>query len=179
MCQTLVFDSLLGIERLMHLSHCHDAYNNDWTERGFYNFNKGPKTAVTRVWEPFLDLLEGLRANGTNIVILAHQQQKPYNNPLGSDYDEILPSCDKATLLSTNRWVDLIALYRMEASLDGKGVKKKIVLGQESRILYLEPTSGMVAKNRFGLPPSLVLEDSYQSAYNIFESAFRKLVQHG
>lgn len=175
-CQTLVLESILGLERLSHIHHCEDAFDGDWSDKGFMSFNKGPKQSASRVWVPFLEQLEDIRNVGINVLLLGHSAQKTYQNPTGPDYDEFTCQCDKATWAETNKWADLIVFYRSEVDLEGKQLKKKIRVGTEDRVLYLSPCAAWPAKNRFGLPPSIVVGESYKEAYQSFESAFLKLM---
>jgi len=171
-CETLVEDSLTGFEKLCFHHHCNEHYNGDLTKEGFYAYGQGPKQAAKFDWSDYIDLLDAVREAGINVILLAHAQVKPYNNPEGPDYDRFIPYLDKETWQAIHRWAQSLLFYNYCVSTEKKGLKTKAKDGERQIVTSWTPAAD--AKNRYGLPQYIEAGCSGKEAYENFEAAFRK-----
>ena len=150
----VVFDSLTGIEKLCFVHHCHEYFDDDWTNKGFYSYQQGPRNAAKTDWPRFLASLDQHRANGVNVVVLAHTTIRQEPNPDGPDYSRFVPAADKAVWEITSRWAQgtLYYNYYVEPKIDPKqGMRKKVKADDDRRMIYTVYSPAWEAKNRFGL----------------------------
>lgn len=173
-CQTLVYDSVTGFEKLCFVDHCERLFEGDWSDKGFFAFQKGPKNAAKTDWPNFIDCLIACMQSGVNIVLLAHSQVKTYNNPDGPDYDRYTPVMDKETWQVTARWAKAILFFNYTVSLEKKGIGKAKAKGDVGRMIFTEHAAAYDAKNRYNLPMTIDAGMSGKEAYDNFEAAFRR-----
>lgn len=177
--RTLAIDTLNGAERLCHEYTCAQYFNNDWTDKGFASYQKGPEVALSE-WRQLLGLLDELRAQRKmTVVALCHTKIAPYKNPLGPDYDRFQPDVDKRTWSLTAKWADAILFGNFETAVTAvkenkrTGEQKGKGIGGNVRILYTERTAAYDAKNRLGLPPEIEMGESPEQAWQNFLSALK------
>lgn len=173
-CETVVFDSLTGFEKICFQHHCRENFDDDWSVKGFYSFQQGPKNAAKTDWPRFLDALEIIRANGKNVILIAHAQVKTFNNPEGADYDRFTPYLDKETWQQTHRWAKAVLFYNYHVEIEKKGPRAKADPDSERRFLYTEWSPAYDAKNRYGLDPLIDAGRSGEDAFQAFATAFKK-----
>jgi len=173
--ETVVVDSLTGIEKLCFHHHCQENFEGDWSSRGFYSYQQGPKTAAKTDWPEFLDLCEACRGNGVNVFLVAHSTVKPYNNPEGKDWDRWIPRLEKDIWDATHRWAQAVFFLNHAVELDEKGARKKAKGDSERRVIFTEGFSHFDAKNRMGISPVLDMGDSGLEAYTSLKEAMESL----
>lgn len=161
--ETLAIDTLGGLERSCHANVCRREFGGDWGEKGFGAFGRGVKLAVTD-WVDLLSRLDRLRmARGVCIVMLAHAKTETFKNPVGPDYDRFVPDCDSKTWAATARWCDATlfggfrAIVKQEQRDTGNALKKGKMLDDTERVIHTQNGGAFVAKNRYGMPPEIVL----------------------
>lgn len=171
--KTLALDSFGGFEKQCFEEHCEKYFEGNWTSKGFYSYQAGPKNAAKTDWPRFQDALGSVLDAGINIIGIGHSTKKPYSNPLGNDYDRFIPALDAATWEITSRWFGIVAFYNKHVDTEKKGAKTKAKLESEMRFLYLDGSAGFDAKNQFGLESSIQLPENAEEAYKEFENVFR------
>jgi hypothetical protein len=126
-------------------------------------YGKGYK-AVGTEWRAFLARLERLqRAQGMNILALAHCHMKKYSPPDSEPYDRFdLKVSDTASAL-VREWVDAHFFAQHEVVVTkAQGESKKRGFATGDRIIHTVASAGISAKNRYGLPPVMKLNrDTY------------------
>lgn len=170
--QTAVFDSFTGFEKLIFVHHCDKYFDGDWSSKGFYSYMQGPKNAAKTDLPQFLDALEDIRAAGINVILIAHSEVKPYNNPEGSDYDRFVPVCDKSSWQQIHRWSKAVLFYNYFVEIETQGPRAKANTTTEQRYIYTEWSPAYDAKNRYGLEPLIDAGESGADAFQAFAEAF-------
>jgi len=176
--ETLVGDSLTGFEKLCFIHHCEEYFDGDWSRQGFYSYQQGPKNAAKTDWPRFLEALDGVRAAGINVVLIAHSQVKGYTNPEGPDYDRYIPYMDKETWSAVHRWAKAILFYNYHVEIDRSkklGPRDKARTEVEERFIYTDWSPAFDAKNRWGLESLLDAGDSGEEAFKAFRAAYKKV----
>jgi hypothetical protein len=172
--QNLVGDSLTGLEQLCFTYHCREFFDDDWTSKGFYSYQQGPKNAAKTDWPRFLTALNALLASGVNVWLVGHSEIKSFANPVGPDYDQFVPCLDKATWGITHRWAKAVFFYNYYDNVEKKGSKHKADMEAEQRFIYTARTPVFTAKNQFGLTPVIDAgSDGEEACRNLME-AFKK-----
>lgn len=159
--QTLVVDSLDWLEELIWAETC---ARNHWQTMETEGFGKA-YVAADAVWREYLDGIKALRdERGMTIVQIAHEQIVRYNNPTTDPYDRHQIKLHKRANALVQEHADIIGFLGYRVSIaeartatqkQGQGTKRGIGGGQ--RVLYFEERPAFIAKNRYGLPPSLDL----------------------
>lgn len=171
--KTLVVDTVDWLEPLCwgHVCRRDKKLNSDGEpDIEEYGFGKGYNAALDE-WRKLLRVLEGLRAKGLNVVMLAHTQLRTFKNPLGDDFDryELKLNLKAGGLLK--EWVDAVLFANFETFAVKKDATSKFEkakgVSSGARYIYTERTAGYDAKNRYGLPPQLAL------SWREFEAAAR------
>jgi hypothetical protein len=101
------------------------------------------------------------------IIVIAHTEDKVVDDTMIGSYTRSVPKLHKRATALFCEWADILGFLTVErTSRDvgkdgGRETRTSRTTGQ--RILYLEDTGGFVAKNRYDLPPSLLIpkENSY------------------
>lgn len=166
--KTLVNDALTGIERLCFEQHCAEYFDDDWSNQGFYSYNKGPKNAAKKDWPRYIESLKGLWTAGINVILLAHSKVGDADNPSGDDYKTYMPTLDKEIWAHTHNWAKCIIYYGVDTETEKAGSKVKAKKADFDRHLYTELSTHYVAKNRYGLTPVIDAGGSGVEAYKAF-----------
>lgn len=154
--KTVALDTADWLETLIHKQIA--AQNSvDAIEK--IPYGKGYKFAIDE-WRKILEGLDLLRNEKDMItIILAHVKIKRFEDPTADAYDRyILDLHDSAASLLVE-WCDVLgfANHSIATKTTDAGFNKKIIrgIGSGERILYLEERPGFIAKNRYGMPPSI------------------------
>lgn len=171
----VVYDSLTGIEKLCFTHHCHEYFDNDWSNKGFYSYQQGPRNAAKTDWPRFLASLDQHRRNGVNVVILAHTTIRQEPNPDGPDYSRFVPAADKAVWEITSRWAQATFFYNFYAEpRKEKGeTRTKVKADDDRRFIYTTYSPAWEAKNRYGLTPQIDASGSSEEAYKALLKSFQ------
>lgn len=148
---TLVVDSLDWLEPLIHAKTC-EAHNQKSIES--FGYGRG-YTEAQKYWREFLDLINKLRnERGIRIVLIAHNQIKPFHDPLTEVYDRHELKLNKhasALCLEASDMCLFLNYRKGTVKVQGnKGLTNKTV--QSGRVLLTTESPAAVAKNRYALP---------------------------
>jgi len=166
---TLVIDSLTGMERLCYRHVCETEFNNDWSPKGFFSYMQGFEVSSRRYWPTFLEHLDMVRANNVNVLLLAHSEIRRHDDPEREGYDRYEPSVHRKIWSSTHRWAEFVLFANFHVDLEGKGTKKK-AKGGHDRFLHTENSAAYIAKNRLGLPAVISMGNSGAEAFKLFNN---------
>lgn len=177
--KTFVLDTVNGAERLCHEHVCHIDFADDWSDKGFASYQKGPEVALGQ-WRVLLSLLDELRLKRKmTILMLCHTKVAAFRNPLGADYDRFQPDLDKRTWSLTAKWSDAILFANFESMVSSvkenkkTGEQKGKGVGGKVRILYTERDAAYDAKNRLGLAPEIEMGATALEAFANFKAAIK------
>ena len=145
---TYVIDTLDFLERLIFEKVCHDNKKQSISDIGY---NRGYDLAV-ELWFKVFTVLDQLKAQNKNVILIAHEQIRKFESPITGNYDRftlklhpkivnfIFAKCDAVLFMERNFFV----------AADGKAYSKK------GRKIYTEEQPSVLAKNRYGLPSEIV-----------------------
>ncbi len=165
---SLVIDTIGGMERLCHHYVCNRDFKGKWAE-GFLAYAKGYETALPE-WLELLNGLDRVRDAGKRVLLLAHSQVKPYKNPLGEDYDRFTPAVHPKTWNLTHRWSDVVLFLNYHIEVDESGTRAKGKGGQ-ARNMHTEYCAAFEAKNRHRLPAVISMGNSGKEAWGNLTTA--------
>lgn len=170
--QTLVIDTMNGLERLCHEHVCRREYNNNWGEKGFSSYQRGYDVSLAD-WQELLALLDRLREERKMAIFcLTHTKVGPHRNPEGEDYDRYVPDMHRKTWSLTHKWADAVLFANFyDEVVEEKGRAKG--RGGRLRYLYTERHASYDAKNRHGLPSEISMGSSGQDAWNNLRDAVK------
>lgn len=156
--QTIILDTVDHIEPLIFKEVAKEHKKDSIEDIGYA---KGYIFAL-EYWMRLITLIEVCREKrGMNIVLLAHTEVKPHNDPqLPEPYDTYRVKLhSKAANLLVDR-VECVLFANYLTGLDDKGLKTK-AYGDGSRTIYTEFRPAFTAKNRFDLPFSIKFDESF------------------
>ncbi len=162
--KTVVFDTMDWIVR-DHLFPWICAKHNK-TSIDAFEFGAGYKFALAELMV-LLGKLDRLRTiKGMTIVLLAHSEQKTYQNPTGSDYDRFILKMNERLSSVIREWVDILLFANFQVLLKGKrkeGDERALnerakIKGGGARIVFTTPRPEAQAKNRDDLPDTMALD---------------------
>jgi hypothetical protein len=155
---TLVIDSLDWLEPMLWEQVARD---NDFKSVEKEGYGKGFAAAATE-WRVFMNLLRQLRDRRSMIVLMtAHAQVKKFEDPTSEPYDRyLLKLHEKAgnLLIEGSDFVGFMN-YRLSTkeSVDKRTIR---ALGSGERVVHMVERPGYWAKNRYGLPPTIRLQET-------------------
>lgn len=166
--RTYVLDTLDWLEPVIWAQACQDHDKAGIEEFGY---GKGYVEALD-YWRTFLGGLDALRrTKGMNVVLLAHNEIKRYDNPETEPYDRHSIKLHKAANALVSEWADcvLFANYKVFTTKTDVGFKKTKTRALDSaeRLLYTTEKPAYIAGNRYGLPDSLPM------TWQAFEAALK------
>lgn len=161
--KTVVIDTVDHVEPLIFKEVCKAKGKESIEDIGYA---KGYIFAL-EYWNKLVDALETLRdEKGMNVILLAHTDVKPHNDPQQPDpYDRyIVKLHHKAASLLIDR-VENVLFANYFTYVEKKDAGKNKAFGDGSRLMFTEHRPAFQAKNRFELPFQLPLEwDDYDKA---------------
>jgi len=154
--KSLIVDTLDWLEPLL-FSHICKRDKKESIED--YGFGKGYIMAIEE-FRRFIAGLELIRKRGILIMINAHCQIKSFNNPIGDNFDRYELKASKQLAGLVKEWADtvLFARYEILTVKDGGKKSKAKGVGGQKRIVHTEHSAGWDAKNRYGLPVTMVFD---------------------
>jgi hypothetical protein len=177
--KTAVIDALNGVERLCHEYVCHRDFSDDWGDKGFASYQKGPEVALAD-WRLLLGALDRLREmRKMTVVCICHTKVVAFRNPEGADFDRYQPDLDKRTWSITHKWADNVLFGNFETAVTAvkenkkTGEQKGKGVGGQQRVIYTQRHAAYDAKNRIGLPEEIVIPDSVDEAWASFSGAVK------
>lgn len=155
-CMTVVVDSADAAERLCWQKVCQRAKKDSIEAWGY---GKGYVVAAEE-YRKLLEVLDTCIAAGVNVVLIAHSQMRKFERPdEAGAYDRFEVKLNKHVAAMTKEWADAVLFldYETFVSVDEQG-KGKATGGK--RIIRTSHNVSWDAKNRWGLPDKLQLDDS-------------------
>lgn len=156
--ESLVIDTIDAVEVLVHKHVCKAQGKASIEDFGF---GKGYNVALDKLREVFA-MLDTLRAQGVQVILVGHSYVKTFKNPEGEDYDRYqLRVHDKAAGL-IKEWCDTVGFLHFDggsAKLVGDAAQTKRARGWSTgrRLLELHREAAWDAKTRLRLPATLEL----------------------
>ena len=154
--RTLITDTLDRFEPLVWAKAC--AANN-WPSIESPGYGKGYVEA-DRFWREYIDGLNALRRDrGMTIIQAAHSDISRFDDPQSASYSRFDIRLHKRALALLQDEVDAILFINQDVTIktEDQGFNKKRARaeGGSTRLIYTEGRAAFVAKNRYGMPPSL------------------------
>lgn len=153
--KSMVIDTVDHLEALIFRQVCEDKKKSSIEEIGYA---KGYIFALD-YWRELIKAWEDLReAKGMNIILLAHTEVKPFNDPqLAEAYDRYQVKLHpKASGLLVDR-VDEVLFVNYDTVLHSKEGERNKAFGDGSRVIFTETRPSHIAKNRHNLPYRMAL----------------------
>lgn len=161
--KTLVIDSIDWLEGLIFEQVC-DGQNALNPHKKIKNiedigYGKGYIYAIEH-WERFLNALTQIRDHKqTNIILLAHNHIKRYDDPLRESYDRHSLKLHQKAAAIVMEWSDCLFFADKKVYIlkEEVGFKKQInrAKSDNERILHTEESAAFLAKNRYSLPEEI------------------------
>jgi hypothetical protein len=156
--RTLVVDSLDPLEPLIWREAC---TANGWASIETPGYGKGYVVA-DNYWLDFLTGLDFLRRErGMTIVLLAHSAIERIDDPRVASYTSYQLRLHKRARGLVQDWADAILFLAPDLNIQtedaGFGKKRARADGGSTRWLHCEGRPSFVAKNRYGLPPKIMI----------------------
>jgi hypothetical protein len=160
-CSTLVIDTMDAAEQL-----CIASVLAEKGISGMEELDYGKAyTFVNEKFGRMLDALSEVVESGTNVVLLGHTTLSKFERPdETSAYDrwslKLIDSKKASNAALVKAWADMVffADYKITVIKDAKTKKAKGTGGE--RVLRTEHSATWDAKNRFGLPETMPLNDA-------------------
>lgn len=172
--KTLVFDTVGGLERLIHDEVCRREYNGEWGDKGFNSYKAGYEVSLTDV-RVVINAFNKIRDDrGMRVILLGHARVSPFKNPEGPDYDRYTPDCHPKTWSLLHKWADMVLFMNyvtvvQQAKSDP--LKKGKAIGGHQRMMYTEHHASYDAKNRHNLVGEIDMGESGADAWaNLVEA---------
>lgn len=159
--KTYVIDALLGFQQLFFEYITRTMYSND--AKKFSAFYTGPRIDAVGAIPPFLALLSAKLAQGSHVVLIAHQTVETEENATGVDFAKSEIHMDKGIRQCFYKWAPNIFFGNLETLIrDGKADSSG------SRILYTSLSNQHCSKNKLGMPAFIPLGNSPQEGFKNF-----------
>ena len=164
---TVIIDTADQLDILIQDEICRKAGKESLSEFGFGSGFE----MLNRVWIKILSGLEKLVDNGFNLIILAHQQTKTFNDPTLEPYDRISMKLHTKPAGMLFGKMDAVWYYAWETIVSGKSNEKKKAISTGCRILHTKTRAAYEAKDRYDMPDKLEVNDRFN--LSIFEEKIR------
>ncbi len=151
--RTLVIDTLDWLEPILWEHVCRQ---NGWKTLEDPGYGKGPAAALQE-WRVLLSRLESLRNKSKmHILLIGHSEIRTFRNPEAEDYDRYQLKLQPKAGSLIKEWCDCVLFAEWEAHTFKKDNRAKGIL-TGARVLRTERHASYDAKNRYGLPPQVLL----------------------
>lgn len=159
--KTVVLDSLDWFEPLLWAAVCK---RNKWENIEDPGFGKG-YLALDNDWRYFLGRMNTLRdERNMTVILLAHEQIKTFSDPERDSYDQYQLRLHKRAADMVTENADVVGFMNYITMINREkkafGSKDDYVAkgtGSGQRTLYLAERPAFTAKNRFDMPPSVLI----------------------
>lgn len=146
--EAAICDAMCKAQKVTSIAECSGGYGKGFVEMG------------NRFGE-ILTLCDTLISKGMHVVFLAHSLVKKVSPPdQVESYDRYEIALDAKNVAAPLReWAEMILFGKFDTALVKTKEKKfKADLGEQSRTLYTTNSAAWDAKNRFNLPPEIVIQ---------------------
>lgn len=151
--KTIVFDSVDAIQSVMVRELCKQK---GVKELGDMSFGRGYE-ALNTMWIKFMDMVDYIKSRGLNVILVAHDQVKRYEDPRNDGYDRILLLMHQKsanTVISRLDGVFYMA-YDYTVIKSDNAMQKQKAIGSGKRVIFTEERPAFIAKNRFSMPSQI------------------------
>jgi hypothetical protein len=160
--RTVVVDSLDALEALVWRDVC---TSQGWASIEAPGYGKGYVVA-DRWWLDLLAALEFLRhERGMTVVLLAHSAIETVNDPRVASYTSYQLRLHKRARGLIQDTMDVIGFMAPDLNIQtedtGFGKKRVRADGGSTRWLHVEARPSFAAKNRYGLPPKIMVPKDF------------------
>lgn len=160
--KTVIADSADHLEPLIWAEACR---RNGWSSIEDPGFGKGYIEA-DKVWAEFMSYVDSARNDaGIVFAMTAHSQVRTFQDPEGAAYDRYEMKLHKRANAYLQERADIILFANFDAATrevkQGPAGKRTLGVGGQTRTLYAEHRAAFDAKNRFDLPPKVVLQKPF------------------
>jgi hypothetical protein len=173
----VALDTMDALEALIHAHLCM-THKVNGIEKVGGGYGKGYRTAVEEL-RRFLSKLDGLRAQGMQIIALAHSQSKTFKNPEGEDYDRYQLRGHDLFVAQLREWCEVVGFLHFEGGakkLDDDGAREKRARGWSTnrRMMELAREAAWDAKWRLTVPMPMQFEIDSVHPWSAFAEAFAR-----
>lgn len=150
--KTFVLDTADWLEKLIWQKVCttHNVKNIE-----AIGYGKGYVIAMQH-WNTIMGLIDRLRdERGMAIILLAHNEIKPYNPPDGDSYDRYQIKLHKHAAAMIEEWADCILFATWQTYVDKK---ENRVVNRAERVIHTTSRPAWRAGSRYPLPETLPME---------------------
>ena len=156
--KSLVIDAIDKIEPMVWESVYADS---KWDNIEAYGggYGKGYKVA-DQSWVKFFKWLDALRTKGMTTIVISHNHTKNFEDPIVGAHFRTAPKLHERANALLYEWADVVGCLDIERMAKDKGADARTTRTAQTtgqRILYLEDTGAVAAKNRYSLPPTLMI----------------------
>lgn len=153
--KTLVLDTLDWLEPLCWAEVCRTGGKETIEDFGF---GKGYVAALD-LWRVLLARIDQMRnAKGLHVVALAHTWIRPFNNPVGDNFDRYELKLHTKSSGLWKEWCDALLFSQYETftkKLDGGKVR---AVSTGARVVHTTRNAAWDAKTRYPLPETIALD---------------------
>lgn len=159
---TLVYESLTGMEQECHRWCCALRYSNNWdsTRKGFMYYQEGYRTSAKEFMAPFVLQLSRLREKGYHIAWTGHTQKITEKNIDDVDFMAAAGACQAPTMDVISPYFQNIFFIDqdIDARKESDHAKGKIVSVQKKMFVHWSPWR-KAAKNRYNIQEDLLIDN--------------------
>lgn len=153
------------IDALEALVHRHVCEVNGKASIEEFGFGKGYQVALDE-FRRLLSMLDRIRAQGVQIVMVGHSIVKTFKNPEGEDYDRYQLRVHDKTGAQIKEWCDVVGFVAFDggaAKLKGDASQAKRARGWASgrRVVRLAREAAWDAKSRLSMPIEIELDAAH------------------
>jgi GTPase SAR1 family protein len=154
--QTVVIDTLDELEDMLARDICKKAGKETLVD---IPYGKGGDLLVLE-WQKVIDIFEKLRSQGKNIICTAQAKIEKFEDPTAENYDRYQIKIHKKTAPLVMAKMDAVFFARFETSVRKKDTasEKRRASTTGHRILHTTDGASWIAKNRYGLPETVLFE---------------------
>ena len=157
---TVIFDTIEAIEDVMVKDLCLAKGVNSLADFGY---GKG-YDALNKAWLVLLDEIDYLvEYCRKSVILVGHEQQQLYKDPMGDDYDRITLKMNKKSALTLISRMDALfyMTHQKYSQTVGEGLNETVkIKSVGDKILKTTDHPVYVAKNRFGYTKDIDVNDS-------------------
>jgi hypothetical protein len=164
--QTVVLDTLDWLEPQVWAETCR---RNNWPDIESAGYGKG-YLAAADTWREVIEGTNALRdEKGMTIILLAHADIKRFESPEVDPFDRYQPKLHARASALVQENVDCVFFNQRMVStvkIDPKDKNSRVRgVGGGQRAIYTEERPAFLAKNRYRMPPMVILPDDPAQAW--------------
>jgi len=166
---TIVIDSIDFLEQMIFEHVCNQHGKKTITD---FDYGKGFELAQ-RKWVTLLKSFKSLLENhNKNIIFIAHEQIKRFDNPLAESFDRYSLRLNQKSSSYIVAQVDAVLFVSKSFTFKELDDKRKIPREEMGRKIYTQETASILAKSRYSLNSVITIgnsKDEYQKFYSLLK----------